>query len=151
MKYLLIILVFLSACIPPKEVRRHRRAMRKVEKARYISPGSFSLDTVIVFDTIVTKRYAYDTIHSFIQHDTVVVVNDQKAVLKYFYDTTRREIYHEIQCKSDTIIKEIPIEVPILVDPTVVNLIDRVPSWLFIAFFATILILLSLRIWRPPK
>ena len=42
---------------------------------------------------------------------------------------------------NDTIIKKIPIEVPILVDPTVGNLIDIVPSWLFISLFATIFLL----------
>ena len=150
-RFLLIILVFLVSCFPSKEVRRHRRAMRKVEKARYISPGSFDVDTIVVFDTVITRRYAYDTIHSFIKHDTVVVVNDQRAVLKYFYDTTRKEIYHEIECKSDTITKEIPIEVDVLVNPTVGNIIDRFPFWVFPSIIIVLLILVALRIWRPPR
>ena len=151
MKYLLIILVFFSACIPPKEVRRHRRAMRKVEKARYISPSSFSLDTIIIHDTIVINKVEHDTTTKIIYHDSTIIVNNERVFAKYYYDTIRETIRFQMECKTDTIIKKIPIEVPILVDPTVGNLIDRVPSWLFISFFATILILLSLRIWRPPK
>ena len=31
--------------------------------------------------------------------------------LKYFYDTLRQEIYHEVECKGDTIIREVLVPV----------------------------------------
>ena len=74
-----------------------------------LDPNLFSNDTIKVFDTVVIEKFAFDTVHSFVEHDTVVVMNNEKAVLKYFYDTTRFEIYHEFECKSDTIYREVEV------------------------------------------
>jgi hypothetical protein len=70
------------------------------------------LDTLIVKDTIVIESYNYDTITSFKYSDTTIIVNTEKVLARYFYDTLRQEIWHEIECKEDTVYYEklIPIE-----------------------------------------
>lgn len=105
MKCLVFCFILLIGCLPSKE----KRAVRKLEKAMKLDPNLFSNDTIKVFDTVVIEKFAFDTVHSFVEHDTVVVINNEKAVLKYFYDTTRFEIYHEFECKSDTIYREVEV------------------------------------------
>lgn len=105
MKCLVFCFILLIGCLPSKE----KRAVRKLEKAMKLDPNLFSNDTIKVFDTVVIEKFAFDTVHSFVEHDTVVVMNNEKAVLKYFYDTTRFEIYHEFECKSDTIYREVEV------------------------------------------
>jgi hypothetical protein len=39
------------------------------------------------------------------------VVNNEKVILKYFYDTLTREIHHEYICLGDTIIQEKIVQV----------------------------------------
>jgi hypothetical protein len=39
-------------------------------------------------------------------HDTTTVINNEKLILKYFYDTLRETIYHDIDCIGDTVYTE---------------------------------------------
>tara|TARA_R110002020_G_scaffold371_9_gene1952 strand:+ start:1265 stop:1693 length:429 start_codon:yes stop_codon:yes gene_type:complete len=102
----ILIICFLISCSPQK---RLNRLVRKY-------PQLTQLDTIRIIDTIVIDNFNYDTIETVNYHDTTIIVNNERIEARYFYDTLRQEIYHEITCKSDTIIQDrfIPIETVIV-------------------------------------
>jgi hypothetical protein len=106
-----ILVLFLFSC--SKEVRVKKRALRKIEQAKRLAPELFTVDTIKIIDTVVVERFTIDTVTTFYYHDTITVVNNERLLLKYFYDTLRQEIHHEAQCKDvEKIIEHsVPIEV----------------------------------------
>ena len=95
--FIQIILVFLLiSCSPQK------RLNRLITKY----PSLVELDTILVRDTVVVENYNYDTTTLIRTHDTTVVINNEKVVLKYFYDTLRETIYHDVECIGDTVYTE---------------------------------------------
>ena len=98
----IIIIILLISCTPQK------RLNRLVRYHPYLS----KIDTIKIVDTIVVPNYEYDTIETVTYHDTTIIVNNEKIEARYYYDTLRKEIWHEITCKNDTIIKDrlIPYE-----------------------------------------
>lgn len=96
-----LLILFLSSCSP------HQRLQRLLKK----NPQLIELDTIRVIDTVIIDNYTYDTITNIHLHDSTTVINNEKVILKYFYDTLTREIWHEVECLSDTIITEKVIQV----------------------------------------
>ena len=107
MKGLLLILIFLTSCNPQN---RLNRKVKRAENYAY-KHGLVIKDTIRVIDTVIVDNYIHDTIATFYRHDSITVVNNEKVFLRYFYDTLRQEIYHEIECKGDTIIREVLVPV----------------------------------------
>ena len=107
MKGLLLILIFLVSCSPQN---RLNRKVKRAENYAY-KHGLVIKDTVIIHDTLIIDNSTYDTTTTFYTHDSTIVYNNDKVYLKYFYDTLRQEIYHEVICKGDTIIREIIVPV----------------------------------------
>lgn len=97
-----ILLLLLVSCTPQK------RLNRLITK----HPNLIQLDTLIVRDTIVIESFNYDTITTFKYSDTTIIVNTEKVLAKYYFDTLRKEIWHQIECKEDTIFYEklVPVE-----------------------------------------
>jgi hypothetical protein len=106
-KGLLLILIFLTSCNPQN---RLNRKVKRAENYAY-KHGLVIKDTIKVIDTVIVDNYIHDTTSTFYRHDSITVVNNEKVFLRYFYDTLRQEIYHEIECKGDTIIREVFIPV----------------------------------------
>lgn len=96
-----LLILFLSSCSPQQ---RLQRLLKK-------NPQLIELDTIRVIDTVIIDNYTYDTITKIHLHDSTTVINNEKVILKYFYDTLTREIWHEVECIGDTIIKEKVIQV----------------------------------------
>ena len=107
MKGLLLILIFLTSCNPQN---RLNRKVKRAENYAY-KHGLVIKDTIKVVDTVIVDNYIHDTTATFYRHDSITVVNNEKVFLRYFYDTLRQEIYHEIECKGDTIIREVLVPV----------------------------------------
>lgn len=107
MKGLLLILIFLVSCSPQN---RLNRKVKRAENYAY-KHGLVIKDTIKVIDTVVIDNYRIDTLNTFTRHDSVVVFNTDKVYLKYFYDTLRQEIYHEVICRGDTLIREVLVPV----------------------------------------
>ncbi len=84
---------------------------RLINKYPYLTETS--IDTIIIIDTVIIDNYDTTVLNKIIKHDSTIIVNNEKVYLKYFYDTLRQEIYHEVECFGDTIVKEkiIPYEV----------------------------------------
>ena len=107
MKGLILILIFLTSCNPQN---RLNRKVKRAENYAY-KHGLVIKDTIRVIDTVIVDNYIHDTTATFYRHDSITVVNNEKVFLRYFYDTLRQEIYHEIECKGDTIIREVLVPV----------------------------------------
>jgi len=109
MKKLAIILLAIVAisCSPQK------RLNRKIDRAEKFARKHALMitDTIMIHDTLIIENYTHDTTQTIVFHDSTIVVNNEKVYLKYYYDTLRQEIYHEVICKGDTIIREIPVVV----------------------------------------
>jgi len=104
---ILIICIFLFSCSPQN---RLNRKVKRAENYAY-KHGLVIKDTIKVIDTVIIESYIHDTTSTIIRHDSTIVVNNEKVFLRYFYDTLRQEIYHEVECKGDTIVKEILVPV----------------------------------------
>ena len=98
--FTLLVAIIAGGCIPGN--RRIRKAGRKITRARQLAPELFSNDTVIIHDTITIERFRVDTNTTIIYHDSVTVLNNERVVLRYYYDTLRQEIHHEVECKEIT-------------------------------------------------
>ena len=96
-----LLILFLSSCSPQK---RLQRLLKK-------NPQLIELDTIRVIDTVIIDNYTYDTITNIHLHDSTTVINNEKVILKYFYDTLTREIWHEVECLGDTVVKEKVVQV----------------------------------------
>ena len=96
-----ILAIALLSCSPAK------RLQKLVKK----HPHLIQNDTVKVIDTILIPTIQIDTTTIFIPHKTVEVINNEKVRLQYRYDTITREIYHEVECKGDTLVREILVPV----------------------------------------
>jgi len=101
----LISLIFLYSCSPQKKLNR------LIKKHPELVEVTF--DTIKFRDTIYIQNYIHDTVNEITFHDTTIIVNNEKTFARYYYDTLRQEIYHEIKCKGDTVYyyKEIPFKV----------------------------------------
>ena len=104
---ILIICIFLFSCSPQN---RLNRKVKRAENYAY-KHGLVIKDTIKVVDTVIIESYRIDTLNTFTRHDSTVVFNTDKIYLKYFYDTLRQEIYHEVECKGDTIVREVLVPV----------------------------------------
>lgn len=107
MKGLLLILIFLTSCNPQN---RLNRKVKRAENYAY-KHGLVIKDTVKVIDTVIVDNYIHDTTSTIIKMDSVTIINNEKVFLRYYYDTLRQEIYHEVECKGDTLIREILVPV----------------------------------------
>jgi len=104
---ILILCIFFISCSPQN---RLNRKVKRAENYAY-KHGLVIKDTIKVVDTVIVESYIHDTTATIIKHDSTIVVNNEKVFLRYFYDTLRQEIYHEVECKGDTIVKEVLVPV----------------------------------------
>ncbi len=88
----------LIACSPQK------RLNRLINKYPHLTETT--IDTIYSIDTVIIDNYDTTILSNIIKHDSTIVINNEKVYLKYFYDTLRQEIHHEVECFGDTIIKE---------------------------------------------
>ena len=92
----ILILSVVWGCSPQKKLNR------LISK----HPELLEKEILIVRDTIIIQDYSVDTITSLRFHDSVIVIDNSKVILKYFYDTITREIHHEVECLGKEIITE---------------------------------------------
>lgn len=105
LKLKILIIFAVVSCTPQK------RLNRIIKNNPYLTETS--IDTIIIRDTIVIDNYDTTVLSNIIRHDSTIVLNNEKIYLKYFYDTVKETIIHEVECFGDTIIKTkiIPYEV----------------------------------------
>jgi hypothetical protein len=99
---LCVLLCFLFNCTP----------QRRLNRLLTNHPELLEKDTIIVKDTVIVQNYNYDTTTIIRLHDTTTVINNERVVLKYYYDTLREIIHHDVECLGDTVYIEtlVPIE-----------------------------------------
>ena len=104
---ILLLCIFLISCSPQN---RLNRKVKRAENYAY-KHGLVIKDTVKVVDTVIVENYIHDTTATIIKQDSVTIINNEKVFLRYFYDTLRQEIYHEVECRGDTIVREVLVPV----------------------------------------
>ena len=104
---IILICIFFISCSPQN---RLNRKVKRAENYAY-KHGLVIQDTVKVIDTVVVESYIHDTTSTIIKQDSVTLINNEKVYLRYYYDTLRQEIYHEVECKGDTLIREVLVPV----------------------------------------
>jgi len=104
---ILILCIFLISCNPQN---RLNRKVKRAENYAY-KHGLVIKDTIKVVDTVIVENYIHDTTATIIKQDSVTIINNEKVFLRYFYDTLRQEIYHEVECRGDTIVREVLVPV----------------------------------------
>ena len=99
---LCLLLCLLFSCTP----------QRRLNRLLTNHPELLEKDPIIVRDTVVVENYNYDTTTIIRLHDTTTVINNERVILKYYYDTLREIIHHEVECLGDTLYIEtlVPIE-----------------------------------------
>jgi hypothetical protein len=104
-KIILLSLIIFYSCSPQQRLNR-------ILKNNPTLIG-VSTDTVQVKDTILIESLVFDTTKLIEYHDTTVIINTERVLAKYIFDTITKEIYHEITCKGDTVYyyKEVPFQV----------------------------------------
>ena len=88
----------LIACSPQK------RLNRLISKYPHLTETK--IDTIYSIDTVIILDYDTTVVNNIIKQRTDTVIYNEKVFLKYFYDTLRQEIIHEVECFGDTVIKE---------------------------------------------
>jgi hypothetical protein len=106
MRIILLCILFIS-CTPQN---RLNRKVKRAENYAY-KHGLVIKDTIKVVDTVIVESYIHDTTATFYTSDSITVIDNSRVLLKYFYDTLRQEIYHEVECRGDTIIREVLVPV----------------------------------------
>jgi len=121
-----------TSCSPQKKlarlVKKHPELVRQ--------------DTIKIVDTIYVQQVNIDTVTKIIEHDSVIVINNDKVLLRYFYDTLRQEIYHDVTCKEDTVIYEKEI---------VHDVIEMKPNYTTFWWVLILSILVAFLIWKNRK
>jgi hypothetical protein len=95
----------LIACSPQKRLNRLIKKHPELLETK--------IDTIVVRDTIVIENYDTTVLSKLIKSDSTIVIDNSKVFLKYYYDTLRQEIHHQVECFGDTIFfyKEVPYKV----------------------------------------
>jgi hypothetical protein len=100
--FLFLLLYLFFSCTP----------QRRLNRLLTNHPELLEKDTILVRDTVVVENYNYDTTTIIRLHDTTTVINNERVILKYYYDTLREVIHHDVECLGDTVYIEtlVPIE-----------------------------------------
>ena len=133
----IVLICLIVSCSPQK------RLNRLVKK----HPELSQIDTLnlVVRDTIVIEKQSFDTTTQIIYHDSVTVINNERVILKYFYDTITQELNHYLENKTDTIYTEKIVNVP--VDRVIVRELswwDRYKEFIYIGL-VLIMVLIILK------
>ena len=86
--------LFITACSPESRLNR------------LLKKNPHLVKTEIIHDTIIVEKVVHDTITKVVFHDTVTVINNERVKLKYFYDTLRETIHHDVECKEVPVVYE---------------------------------------------
>tara|TARA_R100001443_G_scaffold9347_1_gene18943 strand:- start:244 stop:684 length:441 start_codon:yes stop_codon:yes gene_type:complete len=133
-----VLLIVLIGCSPQKQLNRI------IEK----NPHLTETDTIRVVDTVVVNNYSFDTINRVQTHDTIIIQNNERVEARYFYDTVRQEIWHEIECKNDTIFQEklIPVDRVVYKELTMYEKYKDVALIIVCALILLFIILVALKV-----
>ena len=100
--------IFLGfSCSPVK--RRQRKAEKHINKARILSPQLFTVDTLVIRDTIIIEKIEYFTHDSIVYNERVTVINNENVKLEYLLDSIGQIRHFLEQKQRDTIIERVEI------------------------------------------
>jgi len=154
MKYFyLAFILLLTSCLSfkgldSKENRKKRKAKRKIERAKELAPDLFSVEVVEVVDTIYVDHYDTIVKNRFIEHDSVIVINNERVKLVYVHDSIKKEIHHHIECKEVEKIVTIEVEKEQIRQLTWWESNSGRVNLLFIVILVAVIVIVLLKIFR---
>lgn len=135
-------LFYIFICLLLNSCTAEQRLARIIRK----HPELIARDTIFKKDTIITKEVRKDSIFYYNQRDTVIISKNNLEI-KYIFNKDST-VYITGKCKSDTIIREIPV---IINDINVKNLttFDRIKmlikDWAALSLMIFLLILILIK------
>lgn len=99
--------IFLLALLLSCSIQK--RADRSLKRALRLNPELAQTDTLYVTDTVFTQEKVFDTKHLFLRDTNVTVINNKYTTLKYYYDSKKDSIKHDLEIKRDTVVKIIQV------------------------------------------
>ncbi len=87
--------------------RKLQRAEKKITRIANKYPELTKVDTITItdVDTFIVQEIHIDTVHALALNETTRVVENERVMVRYYYDTITRNIYHDVHVKGDTIVK----------------------------------------------
>jgi hypothetical protein len=134
---ILTITFLLSSCSVNQHLKRSKRQLDKAIEKGYV----LKIDSVYVNDTTYIPKIEHDTTFLFKRGDTIEVERERLRY-KIIRDIRTDSIFIDVECKADTIIKEVLVEVicdPIYIKETLLEHFGIKKTWQKILFFITII------------
>ena len=134
----------MSACFSIKNDRKMNKAIRKLKQAEALYPDMFKKDTLVIHDTVIVESIHADTVTKVVFNDSIVVINNDRMVVKYYYDTITNNIIHEGECKDIIVPTETLVPVKSIIYPT---WYDQAKPW-FPWIWVVLAIFVISKLWK---
>lgn len=128
---LFVVAIILSSCGANFHLRKAERQLRKAQ----IKGAVINADTIFKSVPIITDRFVHDTVVQRLVNTDTLTIDHIRYKIKMKYDTFTRTEFVQVECKPDTIIKEVPVQI--------IKTIDAEHGdtywWAFLFFFSVII------------
>src|SRR6478609_8608338 len=104
----IFLLLGLLGCSSPSSLlkKAERLTQRAIEKGAQVSA-----DTVYVDKVVITEKHVLDSNVWFRNLTDTITVEKEKVVTKVRINTIKRTVYIHTECKPDTLIVRVPVEI----------------------------------------
>jgi len=126
--FFLLMLITLLSCSPQKKLQRLIKKHPELAQTDTINVIDTVTYETIKKDTVFSKETFYDRLR-----DTIIINNDRLTIRQFYHSDS---IFIEGECKGDTIISVIPIEVEKL--NNVIS--NKIPLYFWLLFGGVVLI-----------
>lgn len=110
-RYKLILLlagsILLSSCGANFHLRKAERQLRKAQ----IKGAVINADTIFKSVPIITDRFVHDTVVQRLVNTDTLTIDHIRYRIKLKYDTITRTEFVQVECKPDTIVREVPVQI----------------------------------------
>ena len=114
MKTLAIITILLFASCG---ANYHLKKANKHLRIAQMKGAKIVADTIYKTVPIITDRFVHDTTVVRTNTRDTLIIDHTKYQVRLKYDTITKTEWMQVECKPDTIYREVPVEVPITIKP----------------------------------
>lgn len=99
--------ILLSSCGANFHLRKAERQLRKAQ----IKGAVIKADTIFKSVPIITDRFVHDTVVQRLVNTDTLTIDHVRYRIKLKYDTLTLTEYVQVECKPDTIVREVPVQI----------------------------------------